>query len=102
MELKPGSRWRSDVCDAEVIIVRPPSAEASLKCGGVEMKPATDPRGERQPKTGASGEGPLIGKRYFDGESGLELLCNKAGDGVLSFADRPLDLKEAKQLPSSD
>ena len=24
MELKPGSRWKSAVCDTEVVVVRPP------------------------------------------------------------------------------
>jgi hypothetical protein len=32
----------------------------------------------------------------------LEVLCTKPGDGALSLVDAPLQLKEAKPLPSSD
>ena len=40
----------------------------------------------RSPTAGATldpslGDGPLLGKRYADEELGLELLCNRAGDG---------------------
>ena len=31
MDLKPGSRWKSAVCDTEVVVVRPPKAETSLE-----------------------------------------------------------------------
>ncbi|WP_016694149.1 hypothetical protein [Rhodococcus rhodochrous] len=43
-----------------------------------------------------------MGKRYEDAETGLEVLCVKAGAGSLSIAGRPLSFKEAKTLPSSD
>ena len=36
------------------------------------------------------------------GDSGIELLCTKAGEGSLSLDGAPLPLKEAKPLPSSD
>ena len=39
MELKAGSRWRSAVCDTEVVVVRAPSGAASLECGGQPMVP---------------------------------------------------------------
>ena len=51
---------------------------------------------------GASGEGTLLGKRYVDDDAGLELLCTKAGPGTLHCDGRPLGLKGAKPLPSSD
>lgn len=44
----------------------------------------------------------LLGKRYTDEESGLELLCTKAGPGTLTCAGRVMPLKDAKPLPSSD
>lgn len=44
----------------------------------------------------------LLGKRYADPETGLELLCSKAGDGPLTVDDRPLGVKAPKALPSSD
>ena len=44
----------------------------------------------------------LLGKRYVDDESDIEVLCTKAGDGALAVDGRPLVLKTAKPLPSSD
>ena len=40
MELKPGSRWKSPVCDTEVVIVRPSKTPVNLECGGQPMVPA--------------------------------------------------------------
>jgi hypothetical protein len=48
------------------------------------------------------GDGPLLGKRYADDDLGLELLCTRAGTGALTVDGRPLLLKGAKPLPSSD
>ena len=47
-------------------------------------------------------EGSLIGKRFADADSGLELLVTKAGAGTLTLDGVALPLKEAKPLPSSD
>jgi hypothetical protein len=43
-----------------------------------------------------------VGKRYADEKSGLEVLCAKRGPGPLMFNGRPLTVKGAKPLPSSD
>jgi len=102
MELKPGSRWKSAVCDAQMVIVRPPSTEGELQCGGVAVLPQTDataPSGNIDP---AHASGVLIGKRYTDVESGIEVLGAKAGAGSLAFNGVALTLKEAKPLPASD
>ncbi len=102
MELKPGSRWRSAVCDTEVIVVRAPSGPVDLRCGGHPVLP----QGEEATAGGALDEahsnGTPMGKRYADPESGLELLCTKAGAGSLSLGDTPMALKDAKPLPASD
>lgn len=101
MELKPGSRWASRVCDAEFVIVRPPKGGGVLACGGVEAAPhGGDRSGEKL--TEAQGDGLLTGKRYHDVDTGCEVLCTKAGLGALSLDGRPLTLKEAKALPASD
>jgi hypothetical protein len=50
----------------------------------------------------AHASGTLLGKRYADPASGLEVLCTKAGEGSLSIGDEPLAVKDAKPLPSSD
>ena len=54
-------------------------------------------------RVAAGHEGPtLVGKRYVDDQTGVELLCIKAGDGALYVNGERLELKEAKPLPSSD
>ena len=102
MKLTPGSRWKSAVCDAEIVVVRVPGSEAALTCGGVPMVPAKDPRPDVPQLTAPQENAALLGKRYMDEASGLEALCNKSGKGALAFDSRALTLKEAKKLPSSD
>jgi hypothetical protein len=46
--------------------------------------------------------GTALGKRYTDEAGTLELLCTKGGPSALSVGDTPLQLKDAKPLPSSD
>lgn len=102
MDLKPGSRWRSSVCSAEVVVVRPPNAAAELACGGHPMTPLAGERPEGLALSPDHSGGIAVGKRYFDQESGIEVLASKAGAGSLSIDGRPLQLREAKALPSSD
>jgi hypothetical protein len=102
MELKPGSRWKSAVCDAEVVVVRAGGAAVSLECGGHPMvaHAAEKPAGlAMSPEHSA---GVLPGKRFADEPSGVELLCTKGGKGSLSVDGRPIAAKEAKKLPASD
>jgi hypothetical protein len=101
MDVKPGSRWRSAVCDAEVVVIKAPKSPISLECGGEPLAPAAEPR-ELKPIRSGLGGGVLIGKRYVDDASGLELLCNKAGRGTLAANGAPLRIKDAQKLPSSD
>jgi len=102
MDLKPGSRWRSGVSDAEVIIVRGPSDSVEIGCGGSPMVPFDAQDGETG-QISAGLEGPaLLGKRYVDQPTGLELLCTKAGEGTLTCDGRVMSPKDAKPLPSSD
>ena len=100
MELKPGSRLKSTVCDTEVIVVKTPGGEVDLRCGGAPM---ADPAAEFEPGTpDGAGDGTQLGKRYVDADETVEVLCTKAGAGSLSVGDTPLGLKEAKPLPASD
>jgi hypothetical protein len=102
MKYKPGSRWKSTVCSAELVVVRPPKGDGELACGGspvVEHDGAVGGAGEVDP---AFSEGVLIGKRYVDEESGIEVLGAKPGEGSLSFDGRAMPLKDAKPLPASD
>src|SRR5438105_3578644 len=101
MDLKPGTRLRSQVCSAEVIVVKPPDGAVEVCCGGAPMVPMGD-EVEARPIDAAHGGGTLLGKRYASAETGLELLCTKAGEGSLSLGATPLPAKDAKPLPSSD
>ncbi|WP_207935916.1 hypothetical protein [Actinomadura sp. KC216] len=102
MILSIGSRLRSAVCDAEVVVVRASGEEVDLRCGGRPMI-AIDATAEpgAAPEPGFA-EGVLLGKRYVDAAGRFELLCTKAGTGSLAEADEPLGTKDAKPLPSSD
>jgi hypothetical protein len=46
--------------------------------------------------------GSLLGKRYVDEASGLEVLCTKGGEGSLSINNKLLTLRVTNPLPSSD
>jgi len=102
MDLKPGSRWKSAVCDAEFVVVRPPKAPVSLECGGHQVIPHADARPGDLVLSDAHAAGSAAGKRYTDAETGLEALCSKAGAGSLSVDGRAIGAAEAKKLPSSD
>jgi hypothetical protein len=100
---KPGSRFRSAVCDTQVMVIKAPTGEVALTCGGVDMLPATAPASSAAPTMDPTRiGGTLIGKRYVNAEESLELLCVKGGSGSLFVAGTPLAVKQAKQLPSSD
>jgi hypothetical protein len=101
MELKPGTRLRSQVCTAEVIVVKAPGEAVDLYCGGAPLV-AIDDDAAARPIDDAHRGGTLLGKRYADEATGIELLCTKAGEGSLSLGAEPLPVKEAKPLPSSD
>jgi hypothetical protein len=102
MELKPGSRWRSAVCDTELVVVRPAKAPTPLECGGYPVIPHAEARDASRAPAEDFAEGSQTGKRYADEETGLEVLCTKAGAGTLSINGRPIGAKEAKKLPASD
>jgi hypothetical protein len=102
MELKAGVRLKSGVSSTEVVVIRPPSEEVELTCGGVPM---VEP--DQLPQDGGEGRSELegetqLGKRYTDESTGIELLCTKAGKGQLACDGRVLVIKGAKPLPSSD
>jgi hypothetical protein len=109
MLLKPGTRLRSTVSETQVIVVKAPGGEVDLTCGGAPMVALEAGASDAGPSdagpsdAGASDAGAtLLGKRYADEETGIELLCTKAGAGALAVDGAPLGLKEAKPLPSSD
>lgn len=102
MELKPGTRLRSQVCATEVIVVRRPLDDVELTCGGHPLiAHEAQPAEGLVPKDELAG-GALLGKRYTRAEGDLELLVTKPGAGTLGIGLEPLVLKESKPLPSSD
>jgi hypothetical protein len=102
MTLTPGLRLRSRVCDTEVIVVRVPSSDIALHCGGVPMAAFDEEYTATDPAEGWE-TGALLGKRYTaTDDEDLEVLVTKEGKGTLGDGTNPLVLKEAKPLPSSD
>jgi hypothetical protein len=100
--LKAGTRFKSAVCDTQVMVVKAPAGEFALSCGGVEMLggTATAPAGAALDPAHAGDT--LIGKRYVNADESVELLCTKGGKGALSLDGTAMEIKQAKQLPSSD
>ena len=101
MELKPGSRYKSQVCDSEVVVIKS-AGDGELACGGSPMVPldaAVDGGAALDPDRA---EGTMIGKRYTDEEGTTEVLCVKPGAGSLCLNGRPLVVKTPKALPASD
>ena len=88
--------------DTEVIVVKAASGDASLECGGHPMVPQGGERPSGLTLDPTFADGTAVGKRFADEESGLEVLCTKAGEGSLSLDGVVLPLKGAKPLPSSD
>jgi predicted ATP-dependent Lon-type protease len=98
----PGSRWKSAVCDTEAVVVKPAGSGAVPECGGIAMIPVAVAKPADAAVVAGFDGGTLIGKRYADPESGLELLATKAGKGSLGVEGRIAPIKDAKPLPSSD
>lgn len=101
--LKPGLRLKSAVCATEIMVIRAPSLDAVLACGGTEMLGMA----EAAPLGGAllsanHAAGTLVGKRYVDALDRVEVLCTRGGDGSLSLDGVAMPVKQAKALPSSD
>jgi hypothetical protein len=99
--LKAGARFKSAVCDTQIMVIKAPAGDFDLRCGGAEMlaPTASAPAGAALAPGGAE---TLIGKRYVNADESVELLCTKGGKGSLSLNGTPLEVKQAKQLPSSD
>lgn len=97
MPLKPGARLATPTSACEVLVVRVPSTDESLTCAGGAMAQDAPTGGPSDAHADVQ-----IGKRYADEQSGLEVLCVKAGCGPLQFGERDLVLRTPKALPSSD
>ena len=101
MQLRPGQKLHSTVCEAQVVVVKAPQDDVDVRCGGAPMTEEADAGVSGAPDA-SLGEAPQIGKRYADEDLGLELLCSRTGLGALTVEGRVLPMKGAKPLPSSD
>jgi hypothetical protein len=98
-DLTSGKRLRSRVGQTEIIVVRSPATTVELSCGGQPMTADAVPSAAG---IGTGGDDAVMGKRYVDAASGLEVLCTKPGSGVLAADGRTLTIKAPSALPASD
>lgn len=102
MALKAGGRFKSAVCETQVMVIKAPAGEFDLCCGGAQMLSGTAAAPAGTTLDPAHAGETLIGKRYVNADESVELLCTKGGKGSLSLNGVPMEVKQAKQLPSSD
>lgn len=101
MNLKPGLRLSSQVCDTEMVVIKG-SGEHELGCGGAAAVPLGDPATHAGGIDADLAGGTLMGKRYTDPDGVVEILCTKPGAGTLTLDGQALSVKATKALPSSD
>lgn len=102
VDLKPGSRWCSTVCDTEIVVVKGVLTDIDLECGGSPMVSFDSTNRDKGVISSGFDGGTEIGKRYIDADATIEILCTRPGLGSLAVAGRPMQVKSAKMLPSSD
>jgi hypothetical protein len=101
LQLKPGARLQSLVCDTRIMVVKACAIEVELCCGG-QLMVAVGTEADTADIAAEFAQGTLMGKRYVDQADTFEFLCTKAGAGSLSIDGTLLGQKEARALPSSD
>lgn len=97
--IKAGTKLSSAVCTTQVMALRVPADALAITCGGAPMATADGDKGEIDSDLAG---GTLVGKRYVDEGETMEFLCTRAGEGTIQVNGQSLDIKQAKQLPSSD
>lgn len=97
--MKPGTRLWSRTSSTSLVVVRPPARSVVLTCDGVALLAVEQPMRGDAP---ADAPRTMLGKRYGDTGSGLEVLCTRAGAGVLAADGQPLLVLSARALPASD
>ncbi|GAA3137494.1 hypothetical protein GCM10020255_013000 [Rhodococcus baikonurensis] len=86
MILKVGQSLASAVDGTTLVVLRPAEGDVTLTCGGVQMSEGKTTSGDGTSIDAAHIGGALIGKRYVDEASGLEVLCTKPGQGSSRWA----------------
>jgi hypothetical protein len=84
---------------AQLIVTK--GGDGTLSDGDVAL--LRQDSGEKFPDGTAGGSQALqLGKRYKSADGAVEVLINKPGSCDLRYNGQPMELKEAKPLPSSD
>ncbi len=84
---------------AQLIVTK--GGPGTLSDGDVEL--LRQDSGEKFPEGTPAGPEPIqLGKRYKSEDGAVEVLINKPGTCDLRYNGAPMELKEAKPLPSSD
>ena len=96
---KAGMKLSSTVCQTQIMALRVPADALEITCGGAPM---ASEDGEKGAINSDLAGGTLVGKRYVDEGETMEFLCTRGGDGTVQVNGVSLDIKQAKQLPSSD
>ena len=102
MELKPGTRLRSQVSDVTVVVIAC-TAPVSIECGGSPM--VVHDRAAPSPPSTSAGDvagTTLLGKRYVGGDGVVEVLCTTGGQGMMVCDGVAMTVKDSASLPSSD
>ena len=97
--VKAGIKLSSTVCQTQIMALRVPSEEIEITCGGAPMTTDDDEKGDINSDFAG---GTLVGKRYVNEGETMEFLCTRGGDGTVQVNGTTLNVKQAKQLPSSD
>ena len=100
LNLKPGTKLNSAVCNAQIMVLRAPAGDVEISCGGAPM--STDDVTDKSDINADLSGGTLVGKRYVDESETMEFLCTRGGDGTIEINGVALGVEQAKQLPSSD
>ena len=98
--VKAGTKLNSAVCKTQIMALRVPNEELEITCGGAVMGADADGQGGDIDNNLAGGT--LVGKRYVNDGETMEFLCTRGGEGTLQVNSISLNVKQAKQLPSSD
>jgi hypothetical protein len=84
---------------AQLIVTK--GGPGKLSDGDVEL--FMQGTGQSYPEGTVAGAQPMaLGKRYKSSDGAVEVLINKPGPCDLCYEGVPMELKEAKPLPSSD
>jgi len=97
--IKAGTKLSSTVCQTQIMALRVPADALEIACGGALMM---EEDGEKGTPDSQLAGGTLVGKRYVDEAETMEFLCTRGGEGTIQVNGIALDVKQAKQLPSSD